>query len=149
MSPATTTAHTPTHSSSISTTRAHRLNPSKLKLPFAFHKFTRSSHSFSSLAISCTLSPTRDPELRMDDNGSSTLLQRPDSFGRFGKFGGKYVPETLMHALTELESAFHSLASDHDFQVLCFWLWMCLVRWKVWEKKRMDFWVWKLKMKLS
>ncbi|KAF8410703.1 hypothetical protein HHK36_003237 [Tetracentron sinense] len=46
----------------------------------------------------------------------STVSQRPDSFGRFGKFGGKYVPETLMYALTELESAFHSLAGDEVFQ---------------------------------
>lgn len=44
-------------------------------------------------------------------------FQRPDSFGRFGKFGGKYVPETLMYALSELESAFHSLAGDEEFQV--------------------------------
>ena len=43
--------------------------------------------------------------------------QRPDSFGRFGQFGGKYVPETLMYALTQLEAAFHSLASDEEFQV--------------------------------
>lgn len=46
------------------------------------------------------------------------VLQRPDSFGRFGKFGGKYVPETLMHALTELETAFDALADDQEFQVL-------------------------------
>ncbi|KAI8552780.1 hypothetical protein RHMOL_Rhmol06G0294400 [Rhododendron molle] len=44
------------------------------------------------------------------------VLLRPDPFGRYGKFGGKYVPETLMHAVTELESAFHSLAGDQDFQ---------------------------------
>nr|GEV02920.1 unconventional myosin-Va [Tanacetum cinerariifolium] len=42
---------------------------------------------------------------------------RPDNLGRFGKFGGKYVPETLMYALTELEDAFRALASDIDFQV--------------------------------
>lgn len=47
----------------------------------------------------------------------ATAVQRPDSFGRFGKFGGKYVPETLMHALDELETAFNSLATDQDFQV--------------------------------
>ncbi|CAA6662088.1 unnamed protein product [Spirodela intermedia] len=41
---------------------------------------------------------------------------RPDSFGRFGKFGGKYVPETLMHALSELEAAFHSVVKDQGFQ---------------------------------
>ncbi|KAK7273446.1 hypothetical protein RIF29_14496 [Crotalaria pallida] len=55
-------------------------------------------------------------ELRKLDNGS-VLFPRPDSFGRFGKFGGKYVPETLMHALTELEAAFHSLTADENFQV--------------------------------
>lgn len=45
------------------------------------------------------------------------ILQRPDSFGRFGKFGGKFVPETVMYALAQLESAFYALSSDHDFQV--------------------------------
>ncbi|KAK8953896.1 hypothetical protein KSP39_PZI002751 [Platanthera zijinensis] len=50
-------------------------------------------------------------------NGSSRIsAQRPDSFGRFGRFGGKYVPETLMHALTELEAAFRSLSGDDEFQ---------------------------------
>ncbi|ESW18433.1 hypothetical protein PHAVU_006G040500 [Phaseolus vulgaris] len=49
------------------------------------------------------------------DTGS-VHSQRPDSRGRFGRFGGKYVPETLMFALTELESAFHSVASDEHFQ---------------------------------
>ena len=51
------------------------------------------------------------------DNGSVSFEQ-PDAFGRFGKFGGKYVPETLMYALTELESAFYSLAGDEEFQVV-------------------------------
>jgi len=52
-------------------------------------------------------------------NGAAVVagLQRPDAMGRFGKFGGKYVPETLMHALTELENAFHALATDDEFQV--------------------------------
>lgn len=62
--------------------------------------------------VSCTL--TTQPSLAMEDK---TQTQRPDSFGRFGRFGGKYVPETLMHALTQLEAAFHSLAGDQEFQV--------------------------------
>ncbi len=41
---------------------------------------------------------------------------RPDPLGRFGPFGGKYVPETLMPALTELEAAYHQYKSDPDFQ---------------------------------
>lgn len=28
--------------------------------------------------------------------------QQPDILGRFGQFGGKYVPETLMPALSRL-----------------------------------------------
>ncbi|KAK7836668.1 tryptophan synthase beta chain 2 [Quercus suber] len=109
---ATTATTTPAHSSSI---RTHRFKPS-IHLPFRFRRFTPTYPSASSRAISCTISTRDPPELRMDDNGSSTPLQRPDSFGRFGKFGGKYVPETLMYALSELESAFHALAGDHEFQ---------------------------------
>ncbi|MEM8602387.1 MAG: tryptophan synthase subunit beta [Cyanobacteria bacterium P01_H01_bin.121] len=36
--------------------------------------------------------------------------------GRFGRFGGKYVPETLMPALAELETAFQHYFADPDFQ---------------------------------
>jgi len=42
--------------------------------------------------------------------------QQPDRLGRFGQFGGKYVPETLMPALTELEAAFARYRDDADFQ---------------------------------
>lgn len=40
----------------------------------------------------------------------------PDSFGRFGQYGGKYVPETLMPALSELETAIAQYRHDPDFQ---------------------------------
>ncbi|MEW6492863.1 MAG: tryptophan synthase subunit beta [Cyanobacteriota bacterium] len=42
--------------------------------------------------------------------------QQPDALGRFGKFGGKYVPETLMPALSELEQAFWQYRNDPGFQ---------------------------------
>jgi tryptophan synthase beta chain len=42
--------------------------------------------------------------------------QYPDAFGRFGRYGGKYVPETLMPALSELETAYHHYKNDPDFQ---------------------------------
>lgn len=42
--------------------------------------------------------------------------QRPDQLGRFGRFGGKYVPETLMSALKELEIAYQKYRLDPDFQ---------------------------------
>ncbi len=35
--------------------------------------------------------------------------------GRFGKFGGQYVPETLMHALEELEQAYAHFSADEQF----------------------------------
>ena len=41
---------------------------------------------------------------------------QPDSLGRFGRFGGKYVPETLMPALTELEAAFDQYRNEPSFQ---------------------------------
>ena len=40
---------------------------------------------------------------------------RPDALGRFGQFGGKYVPETLMPALYELEQAFYRYRDEADF----------------------------------
>ena len=46
----------------------------------------------------------------------SSPQNRPDSLGRFGKFGGKYVPETLMPALFELEAAYQHYRNDPDFQ---------------------------------
>ena len=36
--------------------------------------------------------------------------------GRFGPYGGRYVPETLMAALEELEAAYDSAKNDSDFQ---------------------------------
>ena len=35
--------------------------------------------------------------------------------GRFGKFGGQYVPETLMNAITELEEAYNRYKDDPEF----------------------------------
>lgn len=39
----------------------------------------------------------------------------PDTLGRFGRFGGKYVPETLMPALAELETAYQQYRNDSGF----------------------------------
>src|SRR5438105_3976863 len=39
----------------------------------------------------------------------------PDAGGHFGRFGGKYVPEALMHALDELEQAFTDARTDDEF----------------------------------
>ena len=42
--------------------------------------------------------------------------QLPDRRGRFGDFGGRYVPETLMAALDELESEYRKSQQDAAFQ---------------------------------
>jgi tryptophan synthase beta chain len=47
---------------------------------------------------------------------NSVINREPDINGRFGQFGGKFVPETLMPALSELETAFHKYYHDADFQ---------------------------------
>ncbi|MBN3908900.1 MAG: tryptophan synthase subunit beta [Nostoc sp. NMS1] len=46
----------------------------------------------------------------------SSTAQIPDALGRFGRFGGKYVPETLMPALAELETAYQQYRNDPGFQ---------------------------------
>jgi len=40
----------------------------------------------------------------------------PDVNGRFGVFGGRYVPETLVEPLVELEEAYHRLKDDESFK---------------------------------
>lgn len=44
------------------------------------------------------------------------LSQVPDPKGRFGQFGGRFVPETLMFALEELADAYRKARGDADFQ---------------------------------
>lgn len=40
----------------------------------------------------------------------------PTSDGRFGRFGGRYVPETLMEALSDLEESYLRLRDDPSFR---------------------------------
>ncbi|MDJ1173656.1 tryptophan synthase subunit beta [Roseofilum capinflatum] len=49
-------------------------------------------------------------------NPPQTIASVPDRLGRFGQFGGKYVPETLMPALAELEQAYDHYRHDPEFQ---------------------------------
>lgn len=44
------------------------------------------------------------------------LKRLPDKRGHFGTYGGKFVPETLMPALSELESAYAQACADQTFQ---------------------------------
>lgn len=42
--------------------------------------------------------------------------QVPDALGRFGEFGRRFVPETLMHALEELTDEYNRAKADPSFQ---------------------------------
>jgi tryptophan synthase beta chain len=43
-------------------------------------------------------------------------VQQPDKLGRFGRFGGQYVPETLMPALEELDRVHQQYLNEPSFQ---------------------------------
>jgi tryptophan synthase beta chain len=43
-------------------------------------------------------------------------LELPDVAGHFGPYGGRYVPETLMHPLQELEAEYFRSQHDPEFQ---------------------------------
>jgi tryptophan synthase beta chain len=63
-----------------------------------------------------TITPIPSSQIPTSQSGANPLDQRPDALGRFGQFGGKYVPETLMPALAELEAAFYQYWKDESFQ---------------------------------
>ncbi|AKG73319.1 tryptophan synthase subunit beta [Salinicoccus halodurans] len=42
--------------------------------------------------------------------------KQPDERGYYGEYGGKYVPETLMKAVKELEAAYNAAKDDQEFQ---------------------------------
>src|SRR5216117_2462166 len=47
---------------------------------------------------------------------TKTTPNLPDSCGHFGPYGGRYVPETLMHPLQELEDEYARAQKDPAFQ---------------------------------
>jgi tryptophan synthase beta chain len=47
---------------------------------------------------------------------SSAPQSMPDAHGRFGPYGGRYVPETLVAPLEELEKAYAEVRKDPEFQ---------------------------------
>lgn len=50
-----------------------------------------------------------------ESSRSSMFRQFPDEKGRFGIYGGRYVAETLMHALDELDRIYTELKDDPGF----------------------------------
>jgi tryptophan synthase beta chain len=57
--------------------------------------------------------------LRSSDNAfvnAVTQTTLPDAQGRFGPYGGRYVPETLMYPLQQLEEEYFRAQHDAEFQ---------------------------------
>lgn len=53
----------------------------------------------------------------MRDSAKATKFKSdPDHGGHFGAYGGRFVPETLMHPLEELTEAYLAARDDRDFQ---------------------------------
>ena len=46
----------------------------------------------------------------------SDNINLPDKNGFFGEYGGKFVPETLMYALEELETTYEKLKNNNEFK---------------------------------
>lgn len=44
------------------------------------------------------------------------MTSLPDPSGHFGPYGGRFVPETLMSPLEELEQAYDAAIADPEFQ---------------------------------
>ncbi|CAI0468182.1 unnamed protein product [Linum tenue] len=76
------------------TTSKSNVNPSVLRL-----------HNYGN--------PTAD--LAKERAVSADETKRP-STGKFGRFGGKFVPETLISCLEQLEVVFHQVLQDPEFQ---------------------------------
>ncbi|MGZ0188527.1 MAG: tryptophan synthase subunit beta [Alphaproteobacteria bacterium] len=52
----------------------------------------------------------------MNPEGVNTFSAGPDDEGRFGLFGGRYVAETLMPLILEVEKAYYAAKADPEFQ---------------------------------
>jgi len=52
----------------------------------------------------------------MSENKPNTYTNQPDEQGRFGIFGGRFVAETLMPLILELEQAYREARADPAFQ---------------------------------
>jgi tryptophan synthase beta chain len=57
-----------------------------------------------------------DPATRDDPFDLESVMTRPSDTGRFGEFGGRFVPETLVPACMELEDAFVAAWTDPAFR---------------------------------
>jgi tryptophan synthase beta chain len=62
------------------------------------------------------MSETTAPHHHLTSAASGKISGVPDAEGRFGPFGGRFVPETLMEALRQLTLAYEQASADASFQ---------------------------------
>jgi tryptophan synthase beta chain len=65
--------------------------------------------------ITPTISEDR-PNMSATPLSGPKIQQSPDALGRFGAFGGRFVPETLMDALNRLAEEYDRARADPEFQ---------------------------------
>ena len=59
----------------------------------------------------------------MAEDGTNSFMRGPDEAGRFGKFGGRFVSETLMPLILDLEERYEFAKTDPTFWAEMDWLW--------------------------
>ena len=59
----------------------------------------------------------------MAEDGVNSFMTGPDEAGRFGKFGGRFVSETLMPLILDLEARYEFAKTDAAFWAEMDWLW--------------------------
>ena len=61
------------------------------------------------------VTPTSE-KTKSQRNPKDSLTNFPDQYGHFGEYGGRFVPETLMSALLELEHEYEAARKDPSFR---------------------------------
>ena len=59
----------------------------------------------------------------MAEDGINSFMTGPDDQGRFGMFGGRFVSETLMPLILDLEARYEFAKTDPEFWAEMDWLW--------------------------
>jgi tryptophan synthase beta chain len=59
----------------------------------------------------------------MAEDGINSFMTGPDEHGRFGMFGGRFVSETLMPLILDLEARYEFAKTDSAFWAEMDWLW--------------------------
>src|SRR6266481_5589780 len=114
-----------TRNSTAEPVTASRSSSCATSTPVARSSREDSRRTMSPTSLRCYLTESiaqaelnRRPGSRITPSSGALLPMQnvPDSRGHFGQFGGKYVAETLMPALFELERAYKEARRDPKFR---------------------------------